>query len=192
MESSSLLSIDWQQLLADLDADNSHHPAEVLQARLQQRAKAYAAAAEKEAVVSDEATYTLLTFRLGTERYALEVRYVRGVRPVSNLTRVPGTPVFYRGVVNVRGKIITVLDLLGFFGSGSMDATSRELILLSAAGLELALLADHIEDVTTIPISAAKPVEMLYAHGMTQDRLIILDIDALFSDERLIAGGKNG
>ncbi len=192
MTPSNTASIDWQELLADLETDNTDHSADILQMRLQQRAKAYAAATETTMVVSEEETYTLLTFRLGTERYALEVRYIRGVRPLANLTRVPGTPVFYRGVVNVRGKIITVLDLQGFFGGGTGEITSRELILTAAAGLDLALLADHIEDVTTLPVSAVKQVEMLYAHGITNDRLVILDIDALFSDDRLIAGGKNG
>lgn len=190
MTSSSSTPIDWKQLLAELDADSAH-PADSLETRLQQRAKAYAAV-EKEVSLGDVETYTLLTFRLGAERYALEVRYIRGIRPLSQLTRVPGTPIFYRGVVNIRGQIITVLDLQAFFGSEMTESNAHELILASAAGLELALLADHIEDVMTLPVTQVTPVEIPYAHGMTHERMVILDMDTLFSDDRLIAGGKNG
>lgn len=190
MNPASSTPINWEQLLAELDTENTDS-AELLQQRLHQRAKVYAAV-EKDAVISDDNVYTLLTFRLGAERYALEVQYIRGVRPLSQLTRVPGTPAFYRGVVNVRGQIVTVLDLQAFFGGGQGSSNARELILASAAGLDLALLADHIEDVTTLPVTSIAPIEMLYAHGMTVDRMVILDIDTLFSNERLIVGGKNG
>ncbi len=53
----------------------------------------------------------LLEFRLASERYAVETRYVSEVHPLRDLTPLPGTPPFVRGIVNLRGRILPVYDL---------------------------------------------------------------------------------
>jgi purine-binding chemotaxis protein CheW len=128
-------------------------------------------------------------FRLGSERYALDIQAVRGVRPLGRMTRVPGTPAFYRGVVNLRGQIVSVIDLRSYFGVALVeDRPPKELILATAAGLDVALLAHHIEDVATLPKTAVEPVEIRSARGIAPGRLIVLDAEQLFADERLIVG----
>ncbi|MBZ0303209.1 MAG: chemotaxis protein CheW, partial [Anaerolineae bacterium] len=66
--------------------------------RLQQRARLYAAPNQR-IEIAPENVLTVLTFELGSEHYGVDVMKVRGVRTISRITRVPGTPNFYRGVV---------------------------------------------------------------------------------------------
>jgi len=164
-----------------------------LQVRLEQRAQQYAIPQRQEATYDDDDVYHVLAFQLGQERYGIDVSRVRGVRPVGQLTRVPGVPTFYRGVINVRGRIVSVLDLRVFFNIGGTTANlPSELVLVEASKLYLALLAAHIEEVLAIPRETVEPVEMKYARGVTAERLVILDVDTLFADERLFIGGKTG
>lgn len=182
---------DLQALWDDLHADDSARDHEHLQKRLEQRARQYAAPQHRQEAFVDENTYHVLVFLLGGERYAIDVSTVRGVRSLGRWTRVPGVPDFYRGVVNVRGRIVSILDLRLFLSIGADTSDlPKELLLAEAGALHLAILADHVEDVLTIPRESVTAVEMQYAHGVTEDRLIILDIAGLFSDDRLMIGGK--
>lgn len=182
---------DWRALLAEIDPDNQERHQQRLTQTLQQRARQYATAIVRPAPLREDEAYTILMFRLGTERYALDVQAVRGVRPLTRMTRVPGTPSFYRGVVNLRGQIVSVMDLRAYFGVPMVEERPpKELILASAAGLDLALMAHHIEDVATLPKAAIEPVEIRSARGIAPGRLIVLDAEQLFADERLIVGER--
>ncbi|MDQ7024254.1 MAG: chemotaxis protein CheW [Anaerolineae bacterium] len=175
----------------ELNQDDTQREQDNLQMRLSQRAKVYATPQKQEATYSEDETYHVLTFQLGKERYAIDVAHVRGVRPVGSITRVPSIPNFYRGVINMRGRILTVLDLRYFFniGTDKSDMPS-ELVIAETEDLQLAILAHYIEEVTTIPRETVAAVDMKYARGVTAERLVILDIQTLFSDDRLIIGGK--
>jgi purine-binding chemotaxis protein CheW len=104
------------------------------------------------------------------------------------ITPVPSAPRFYRGVVNLRGQIITVLDIRRFFELP--EATSeppRELVVVRSNALELGLIARHVQGVQRIPAESVRPFEQLrYARGVTAERLVILDIARLFEDDRLV------
>ena len=180
-------TINWDDIWDNLDWDDERR-AQFLQERLRQRARQYAAPYDEESGIENR--HTVLVFQLGSERYGIEVSVVRGVRPLERLTRVPGTPAFYRGVVNMRGKMITVLDLSAFFGVADETDQARELAIVRASGLELALLADHIEGILDVPKASLEPIEeMRYALGVTRERLVILDVPAIFEDERLMVNG---
>lgn len=165
-------------------------PQEQIAQRLRARAAQYASPKKEHSSRADEPTVSLLSFERGRERYGLDVRYVRGLRPLERITRVPGVPPFYRGVVNVRGRVLSVLDLQRFFQQGDLqhEGVAGELILVQAQGLYLALLADHISEVQPIPEVVLEPLEMPYTRGMLHGRTVVLDIDALFADERLLVG----
>ncbi|MBZ0280882.1 MAG: chemotaxis protein CheW [Anaerolineae bacterium] len=187
-------SLDWEAVWQSLNWDDETRQQHAENERLRQRARQYAApVAQLEAIPEDAKSY--LTFDLGAERYAVEVMLVRGVREGLKVVRVPGTPPFYRGVINVRGQIITVLDLRVFFG---LDATEEvivadEVVLVKAGNLHLALLAHQVLGVTSLSPSVITPVEQLpYAQGVTKDRLIVLNLQLLFENERLIIGGGAG
>ncbi|RMG80172.1 MAG: hypothetical protein D6712_18485, partial [Chloroflexi bacterium] len=182
--------INWRTIWEQLNWDDKRAAAS-LQERLQRRAAQYAAIPADEADGVDD-SYQVLTFTLGQEKYGIDVQHIFGIRALERLTRVPGAPPFYRGIVNVRGHITTVLDLRPLFDISIVpdEESPQELILVEAANLRLALLAHHIEGVASIPQTSMETLATVeYALGVTLERLIILDIERLFSDKRLWIGG---
>lgn len=185
--------IDWESVWKSLAWVDYDEDEAAIQKRLQQRARQYAAPKQPlDPVIEDG--LTVLTFELGDEHYGIDVMAVRGVRTVNHITRVPGTPSFYRGVVNVRGQVVTVLDLRLFFEMPVTEETITpdELVITRVKRLEIGLLAHNIEGVRVVPRSAVEPLEsMRYGLGVTADQLVLLDIESLFADDRLIVGGKD-
>jgi purine-binding chemotaxis protein CheW len=181
--------IDWDAVRAELQWDNSRYTEAAEQSRLILRAQQYASAKGSEYI--DTQTLLVLTFDLGGERYGVDVMLVRGLRDLPHVTHVPGSPRFYTGVVNLRGQIITVMDLRPFFDMPVNDSEPpSELVVVKSGRLELALLAHHIHGVQSIPqADVVSAGEIRYTRGVTANRLVLLDIAALFEDERLIAGG---
>ncbi len=191
MEFDEAQQINWEEVWKILEWGDDQEAA--LQRRLHRRAEQYAAPLKKTDAVDSDA-YTVLAFDLGAEKYGVDVAVVQAIRMLKQITRVPGTPHFYRGVVNVRGKITSVLDLRRFFDmsvdDSAVDSVPQELVIARAAGLEIGLLAHHVEGVMTIPQAAVEPVDdMRYALGVTMGRLVLLDISQMFADTRLIVGG---
>lgn len=182
--------ISHDDIWKGLDWDNPERRLEVEQERLRQRARQYAVAASHDDDDAEQGE-NLLTFHLGTERYGIDVMLVRGVRSEQKITPVPGVPNFYRGVINVRGQIVTVLDLryLLSVGSPEMHTPPTEVMITQANGLRLGLLAHKVNGVENIPRSAISPIDHLpYSQGVTTDRLIVLNLQRLFEDPRLMVG----
>jgi purine-binding chemotaxis protein CheW len=179
--------IDWEAVWQTLNWDDETRSKVAEATRLRQRAEQYAAPPRQTKVVADD-SYTVLTFELGSERYGLDVMLVRGVRSLTKIARVPGIPAFYRGVVNVRGQILTVLDLRAFFDIPvSDDLEPDELVIVRANDLEIGLLAHSVNGVDSVPREAIAPADTIrYALGVTADRLVLLNIAQLFEDDRLI------
>lgn len=134
----------------------------------------------------------LLEFRVAGEHYALETRHVMEVLPLSDLASVPCTPAFVRGVVNVRGRITAVLDLQLFLqlgGRGLHDL--HHVVLVRGGGLEFGLLADAVIGARALAEEALQspPLPGLrteYLRGMTAERLLVLDMERLLADPRII------
>ncbi len=184
--------IDWEAVWKSLNWDDLRGSEEAIQERLHQRALAYAAPPAKVEALED--AKTVLVFMLGEERYGIDVMTVRSVRTITHITRVPGTPAFYPGVVNVRGQIVTVMDLRLLFDISIADEKSPpdELIVAHSNQLEIGLLAHDVEGVMTVPQADIESVDNIrYALGVTTERLVLLDIERLFEDSRLIVGGKD-
>jgi purine-binding chemotaxis protein CheW len=161
---------------------------EMVLSRLRQRAEQYAKPLAKD---EDAPTTTIVIFRLGDETYGINAPLVYAVRRIGAIATVPNIPDFYVGVVNVRGQIITVLDLRRFFGKHIQHETHhpQELLVVRANGLELGILAHTVEDVVTLKLSEIQTLNDLgYAWGITPKKVILLDMARLFTDERLIVG----
>jgi purine-binding chemotaxis protein CheW len=167
---------------------SSSDPQEILRARA--RALAYT----DEPAPDLGAMLDLLEFRLAQERYAIENRHVQEVCPFKELTPLPCTPAFIRGIVNVRGRIVPVLDLKRFFGLPEKGLTDlHRIILVRRADLELGLLADDITGLRTIPESSAQPapptltgIRADYLKGVTAERLIVLNLTHILSDPAIL------
>ncbi len=158
------------------------------------RARAQALARAPERTAAAAASLELLEFRLAQEKYALETRYVREVCPLKSLTSLPCTPPFVLGIVNVRGRILPVLDIKKFFDLPEHGLTDlHRIILVQGNNLELGLLADVIVGVRTIPVESLQPslptltgIRAEYLKGVTADRLVVLELASVLRDPKII------
>jgi purine-binding chemotaxis protein CheW len=158
------------------------------------RARARALAQPLERRTETGAILELLQFNLAQEHYAIETRFVVGVHPLKDLTALPCTPRFVRGIVNVRGRILPVFDLKRFFDLPDDGLTDlHRVILVRGYELELGLLADITVGVRTLPAASLQPslptltgVRQDYLKGVTADRLVVLDLDHILTDPKIV------
>jgi len=141
-----------------------------------------------------EATEHLATFYLAREEYGVDVKQVQEIRRVAEITSVPRAPEFVRGVINLRGRILPVLDLRRRLGLGEVvvERASRIVVVRVKERL-LGLLVDGASQVLKIPVSQVEPApeEVVqkggdYIRGVAKlaDRLIILvDLERLLAQE---------
>ena len=102
-----------------------------------------------------------MTFKLADEEYGVEILKVRDINRLMQITRVPGTKTFIRGVINLRGKVIPVIDLRMKFGMGKIEETAWTVIIVvqyefQGNELIMGLLVDEVLEVLDI---AAKQIE---------------------------------
>lgn len=136
----------------------------------------------------------LVTFMLAQEQYAIEASYVREVYPLTDLVPLPCTPPFVVGVINVRGQILSVIDLRRFFDVPAQQATTlNKVIILQSHDLEVGILADAIVGTRSLSPAALQPpppgltgARTEYLRGVTSEPLMVLDASAILSDEALI------
>ncbi len=120
---------------------------------LEERANALADVATRETELDAE-SIEVLTFHLGAETYAIDVTYARSARLLDQLTPVPCTPDFVAGVVNLQGSILSLLDISKFLGIRQEGITDlMHIIVVEAAGLRVGILANHVGEVTQIPLA---------------------------------------
>lgn len=133
-------------------------------------------------------------FLLGGERYAIESSFVGEVHPLKELTPLPGTPPFLLGLMNMRGKILSIIDIRRFFELPEREGGALgKVIILHDAAMEFGLLADAIVGVCTIPLRLLQPplptqagIRADYLKGVTGERLALLDAGKLLADRRLV------
>lgn len=141
-----------------------------------------------------------ITFKLGNELFAINVEQVREVLEVSAITRVPTAPAYMRGVVNVRGKAIPVVDLRSRFGLPVIPdgLTTRIIVMELSIEGNLAVLgglADSVHEVIELESAQIDPPPTLamrwraeFIKGMARrgdEFLIILDVTAVFASNEL-------
>jgi purine-binding chemotaxis protein CheW len=147
-------------------------------------------------------TTQYLTFKLDEEIFALDVAKVREILEESSITKVPQTPEFMRGVINLRGSVVPVIDLRLKFGMSRTEKTVNTCIIVVEVQLEdeviiLGALADSVQEVIEMEpsqIEAAPHIgsrlntDFIKGMGKVDGRFImILDIDRVFSSQELEA-----
>lgn len=136
----------------------------------------------------------VLEFRLAQERYAIETRHVQEVCPFKELTPLPCTPAFIRGIVNIRSRIVPVLDLKKFFGLPDQGITDlHRVVLVRGQDFELGLLTDVVISLRSIPASELQSslptltgIRSDYLKGVTAERLIVLDLPRILADPKIV------
>lgn len=167
-------------------------PGEKARGILRQRARALAVREKEER--RNEATLEIVEFQLATERYGVETFSVQEVHPLRELTPLPGAPPFVSGIINLRGIIVSVLDVRQLFELPASGLTElNKVIVLQSATMQFGILADAIIGVRTIPaasLQASLPtltgIREEYLKGIAPGRLIILDAERLLGDTIII------
>lgn len=136
----------------------------------------------------------VVEIRLAHERYALESAYVREVFPLREWTPLPATPEYVLGVINVRGQILSVMDLRVFFELPREAVTkATKVVVLRSDDMELGIVADAVIEARSIALTAIRPplptitgIREAYLRGVAEDDLVILDAARLLADKSII------
>lgn len=95
-----------------------------------------------------------LTFNIDNECYGIEIRYVTEIINMMPITPVPGLPVYVKGIVNLRGRIIPVMDIRIRFNKQSVDYSERTCIVVASIdGMDIGFIVDSVAEVLSIPDS---------------------------------------
>jgi purine-binding chemotaxis protein CheW len=159
---------------------------------LRSRAKRLSQEIERER--TDEEYLEILEFLLAQETYAIETPFIREVYPLTELTPLPCTPAFVFGLINIKGQILTVVDMKKFFDLPERGITNlNKVIVVRKEAMELGILADEIIGIRNIPANKLQPplltmsgIQADYLKGVTGERLIVLDMERFLTDRRLI------
>lgn len=148
--------------------------------------------------ITETAQY--LTFRLEEEVFALDISQVREVLDFTAITKVPRTPEFMRGVINLRGSVVPVVDMRLKFGMSRTEQTLSTCIIIVEINIEgerliLGALADSVQEVIELGPGQIEPAprigtrldtEFIKGMGKRDEQfIIILDIDRIFSMDEL-------
>jgi purine-binding chemotaxis protein CheW len=153
-----------------------------------------ARAAARPAVEPDDAEkLEVLAFSLGTETYGVETFYIGEVCQLKNVIPLPCTPPFIAGVMNLRGRILAIVDLRIFFELPIKGLTElNKVIVLRGGGNELGLLADSIDGVHSVAVSdvqdglpTLRGIREKFLKGVTKRMLALLDGGHLLADDGL-------
>ncbi len=146
---------------------------------------------------------SVVLVRLGQEVYGIETQYVFDARPLERITPLPRTPLWLAGVVNVRGRIYSVVDLARFLGllqSSNGNNEGAHLVVVQAEAMELALKVDAVLGVLGLSVNRIQPpgevldIPETLVRGIVQNGeqadlppfSIILDLPQLLRDPQLI------
>ncbi|MGA7930245.1 MAG: chemotaxis protein CheW [Candidatus Sulfotelmatobacter sp.] len=190
-------AVDWQAVHHRLEAAGAAVERQLLlseqdkKSLLKARATSLAALPQSEAA---EEYLEIIEFQLATETYGIELRHAGEVSLLKELTPVPCTPAFVLGIINVHGRVLSVVDLKRFFDLPNNALTDlNRVIVVRKDGMEVGILADTIHGVRRIPRRELQPslptltgIRAEYLKGITGERLIVLDADKLLSDSKIV------
>jgi purine-binding chemotaxis protein CheW len=192
------IGIDWSTVYRRLEAARTAlgHGVMPTPGEAQQilRARAQALAREPTWEEGTRGTLEVVAFLLAYETYGIDSRYVREVYPLKELTPLPCTPPFVRGMINVRGQILSVIDLKRFFDLPEKGLTDlNKVIVVHDGPMVFGILADAILGMRAIPLDSIHPslptltgIRAAHLKGVTGERMVILDAAKLLDDHTLI------
>jgi purine-binding chemotaxis protein CheW len=190
--------IDWVQIHQRLKASQAGLARRLNPSLDDQRVvlheRARVLAREPQAQKATQESLHVVEFVLAHERYAFESRYVREICTLREFTRLPGAPAFVFGLINVRGQILSVIDIKKFFELPDRGLTDlNKVIILQTLPMELGILADTIVGMRSIAVEdlvAQLPtltgIRAHYLKGVTRGPITVLDAAKLLSDPRII------
>jgi len=159
---------------------------------LKERAKKLAALPDTAGEIIEE--IEILEFALGEERFGIEATFIDEVYPLKEITPVPCTPPFVSGIVNIRGQIVSVLDLKKRFEMPEGPITDNSVaIVIGSDSMKFGILGDAVLGTRQLPRAEVKPppptltgVRLEYLVGVTGERLAVLDAKRILGDRGLV------
>ena len=145
---------------------------------------------------SQQATSEYLTFTLGSEEYGIEILKVQEIRGYDAVTHIANAPEFIKGVINLRGVIVPIVDLRIKFQVGVADYHQfTVVIIINVLGKVVGIVVDGVSDVVTLNAEQIKPapefgsaLDTDYITGlgtMNEQMLILVDIERLMGSEEM-------
>lgn len=189
--------IDWAAVHRSLKSaaealarENAPTPREA-KAILKERARLLAAPGHSDHL---EERIDILEFILSGETYAIETSFIAETFPLVDFTPLFCTPPFVMGIVNVRGRIVSIIDMRRFFDLPVVGLSNLNRVIVVRDGkMEFGLLADSIVGMRSLPLKdlqASLPtltgIREEFLAGVTADRLVLLDMGKILADKRLI------
>jgi len=145
-----------------------------------------------------------LFFRIGKESYGIGIRFVIEIIELQTISEVPDMPAYVKGVINLRGKVIPIVDLRLRFDMEAREYDNRTCIIVTEVdGILVGCLVDTVEEVMEIPEKSIEPPPNFrgvsgkdrYISGMGkvgESIKILLDVEKIVKDENLVEAGDTG
>lgn len=188
-----------EDMSSDTNIENSNNNSEDIDINEALKARAKKLAQKKELNLEQGDLREVLKFSLANENYAIDLKYVFEVIKNPVVRAVPQAPAFVKGITNLRGTLVLVLDFVKKLGiKDSEEKGSNYIIFLGRKKIEYALITNgnvSIRDISKkiiqkIPESLSKNYKEDYLEGVTNDSLILFNADSLLNDESLAVSNK--
>lgn len=188
----------WDEIrrrIVILDRGAGPEPAADLPALWHSRAVELATAPDRDREEGDRKT--LVVIRLGADRYGVPITAVREIQRVSCVTAVNTAPAFISGVINLRGVILTLLDVRVFFGLDPAPVGEDARILIAEGGdMVVGILVEQVEEIVEVPSAEIKP-PLASAKGIAEDyvagivalggqMVVLIDLDKVLRNPRIV------
>jgi len=190
--------LDWAELHRRLDVSQAAQKRRLTPSSEEKKkilhARAWLLAGGKAETASPHSLLEVVEFVLGPERYGIELSHIREIHPLSEFTPLPCTPPFVLGLVNVRGQILSIINIKKLFDLPEKGLTDlNKVIVVHANHMELGILADAIVGVRSIAQEELHPalptltgIRAEYLKGITKDPMVVLDVEKILSDEKIL------
>lgn len=115
-------------------------------------------------VVDDEELVRFITFTVSGQEYGIDIMSVREIKGWTQTTTLPNTQEYMRGVINLRGAVVPILDLRARFGMGSTETTKNHVVLIvNVEKRVMGILVDTVSDILIIPVGQVRPIPSIDA-----------------------------
>src|SRR4030042_1016263 len=149
----------------------------------------------KEAVMTEK---QMVLFELGTETYGLDIATVHEIIRMQPIPRVPKAPFYVEGVINLRGRVIPVIDIGKRFGfEKNEEAKNNRIVVININGTTLGIIVDAVTEVIRVPADSIDPVSDIVTAGQSDyllgiakidnKMIILLALDKLLSKDKELA-----
>ncbi|HET7313516.1 chemotaxis protein CheW [Salinisphaera sp.] len=147
-------------------------------------------------VATDTDQREVLVFNLGGEEYAVDILKVQEIRGYANVTRIANVPEFIKGVTNLRGEIVPIVDLRLKFALGTADYTEQTVVIVLNIGERVVgVVVDSVSDVIGLSAKQIKPapefgaqMNTAYLEGLAsvdERMLILIDVEAMMTSREM-------